>query len=136
MTMPAKIPPRIGKRLTYQAEKPCPQGHPPIRYYSNGVCTECARERAAARYAIEKAVKEKVVHEYYTAQQKAKLAERERARKARALALELGVATYNGRPCKQGHPGLRYAKSQACVECMKLANGVYYSRKQKRDMKR
>lgn len=30
-----------------------------------------------------------------------------------------GALVYNGKPCKYGHPGLRYASTGACVECQR-----------------
>jgi hypothetical protein len=39
---------------------------------------------------------------------------------ARAAALAAGRRTYQGRPCRHGHPGLRYCKQSVCVRCAEL----------------
>ena len=31
--------------------------------------------------------------------------------------------TYMGKPCREGHNGLRYANNHHCVECKKIKNG-------------
>lgn len=36
---------------------------------------------------------------------------------ARMAAIAAGENTYQGRPCKQGHIGLRYTGSMDCVDC-------------------
>ena len=30
------------------------------------------------------------------------------------------TAVIRGEPCKHGHPGLRYASTRGCVECMRI----------------
>lgn len=39
------------------------------------------------------------------------------SQKAREGAIANGDSTYIGKPCKQGHPGVRYVRKSACVEC-------------------
>lgn len=42
----------------------------------------------------------------------------------RIEALSLGLTHYDtGKPCKNGHTARRYAKSGACMECIKVNNG-------------
>lgn len=43
---------------------------------------------------------------------------------ARMDALHAGEVKYNGAPCKNGHAGLRYTKSDCCVECMMVRNDM------------
>lgn len=48
---------------------------------------------------------------------------------ARQVAREAGCATYQGKPCPHGHPGLRRTCNKHCVECdrgEKRANSDYY----------
>ena len=35
----------------------------------------------------------------------------------RQIALELGHVKYQGKPCKNGHPGVRYVRDWTCVDC-------------------
>ena len=35
-----------------------------------------------------------------------------------------GATHYQGRPCKYGHSGERYASTGACVECIRLRDQV------------
>jgi len=37
---------------------------------------------------------------------------------ARRVALSLGLVRYQGRPCRYGHDGVRYASSTGCVACI------------------
>jgi hypothetical protein len=41
---------------------------------------------------------------------------------ARMAALEASQRHYQGKRCRHGHDGLRYAASNDCVECARLAN--------------
>ena len=34
--------------------------------------------------------------------------------------------TYQGKPCKRGHPGVRYVRGGECVECQKKYNTRQY----------
>ena len=43
----------------------------------------------------------------------------------RTLALEEGHQTYQGKPCKYGHPGLRATKSGECIECIPIRRKAY-----------
>jgi len=40
---------------------------------------------------------------------------------ARADALKAGRKIYQGRPCRHGHPGLRYVNQSVCCECARLS---------------
>jgi hypothetical protein len=39
--------------------------------------------------------------------------------------LQKGI-TYHGRPCKHGHPGIRYVKGGECVDCQRRYNTIAY----------
>lgn len=36
------------------------------------------------------------------------------------------AATYQGRPCKRGHPGIRYTGNHTCIECHKVYRARWY----------
>ena len=38
-------------------------------------------------------------------------------RRRRTVAIAQRLKRYQGNPCRNGHRGLRYAKSDSCVEC-------------------
>lgn len=41
----------------------------------------------------------------------------------RAAAIAAGRNKYQGKPCKHGHNGIRYASSHSCVACVQEAKG-------------
>jgi hypothetical protein len=43
------------------------------------------------------------------------------AKANRALAIQNSETTFQGRPCKRGHAGIRYTESRSCVECHALS---------------
>jgi hypothetical protein len=45
---------------------------------------------------------------------------------ARIDANAAGASTYEGRPCRHGHGGLRYVASGGCVICAREAGAKYY----------
>jgi hypothetical protein len=48
----------------------------------------------------------------------------------RKRATQLQLVTYsNGRPCRRGHPSLRYASTGGCVTCLRLKNQKYKENK-------
>ena len=80
---------------------PCRRGHDGVRYTCSRNCVECLRDADRAKRANRAKGRER------------KVTEQERAQAARAL----GLKTYQGKPCKRGHSGERYASHRACVEC-------------------
>jgi hypothetical protein len=44
---------------------------------------------------------------------------------ARLSAAKDGAWTYQGRPCKHGHKGIRYTSNGQCKDCVREANKAY-----------
>jgi hypothetical protein len=48
--------------------------------------------------------------------------------------LQKGI-TYQGKPCRHGHPGIRYVKGGECVDCSKRYNYLgYRNRKRQKQL--
>ena len=43
-------------------------------------------------------------------------------------AARLGERQYQGKPCAEGHSGIRYTSNSACVTCLKSAAKTRYER--------
>lgn len=52
---------------------------------------------------------------------------------SRALAVQNGLVTYQGAPCKKGHSGLRYTKGATCIDCIKHSRDISLNPRQRSD---
>lgn len=137
---------RLEGASNYVSTRPCSYGHSPIRFTRDGKCVECNRIACSKRN--ERAVLNDPIRlekRQTTLKEKTKNdAERKRSNKsgdilraygkARNEALQSGVKTYFGRPCKFHLSALRYSKSGGCVECTSMHTKVqnesgYYKRR-------
>lgn len=124
----------------YESGIACPTGHIGLRYTSTARCVACqlTRNEKTRDLSTEEA-QLKAAHWKERKEAASKKAEARAARAAviqesnrnRDLARARGEMTYQGRPCKRGHDGVRYAVSQECVTCVKettkkqVARGYY-----------
>jgi hypothetical protein len=87
----------------YFTGKPCKHGHVVYRNTSDGGCVECT------------SIKKRRYREI--AAKNRELSDQEKVSKLRSDALATGSGTYLGRPCKNGHSGVRNVISRDCIEC-------------------
>lgn len=117
----------------------CPTHPDALRFVSSGQCTACGRERSRAQSRARNA------DPLFIAAREAQRLARRTARHARLLARRLaesvaqsrppirddpkrlaalaaGETTWQGKRCRHGHDGRRYALTLSCVECARLHN--------------
>lgn len=101
----------LARGLTRFLCDPCPKGHQ-LRY-TDGHCVECTKEKRRTVYRAR---------------------EREQLKRWR----KQNEGTYQGNPCRYGHPGLRYPNG-SCVDCHReshpqkyKANGEYIRKRNRK----
>lgn len=113
----------------YESTKLCAQGHRGQRFVVDGKCVECNRLACLKRYglSIESdpikvfARRVRIERKKIAAQARAERVETSKAwhaaRVARQAAIKAGDKSYSGKPCQNGHSGLRYTADGSCIEC-------------------
>lgn len=99
----------------------CAENHPPVRYITSGKCFVCEEQRRLyARVANweNKAIEEEVAPDYWATTGWGNDPDRPKT---------LPEHLYCGKPCKKGHPGMRYKSTKGCWHCLQARD----QRKQK-----
>lgn len=99
-------------KLHYKG-RPCLYGHDGWRYVSNNVCIRCVGRTCDPGCLPPNDGRSRLG--------------KTKAAKARSLARERGDLTYQGRPCKAGHDGIRLTRNAACPTCTVAGKRKWYN---------
>lgn len=108
---------REAGRSMYDSPRACGKCGSALRFAGDGKCVECNRLACRARLATPEREERKAERAARALELAKRSAAAKAIREARQGAIARGELTYQGRPCPNGHDGIRYAKHGSCVQC-------------------